>query len=489
VQHINRVKITALLIGATRISNALIAVFTVPIFVKGLGVPMWGLVSLQLTIQVLFSWCEFGLPAAGARELAQRIGDARVRYFSSLDSIMLTLTTCVLLLLLLSLPPIITWWADFKIVEHSVLKHSLLLICIGVVVNLHSVFYANCAIGLSLQTASSMLQLSGSVTRALLGIAAVIWTPDVRLFLASQIVVVVGTNIVMRALICKHLAVSFWRFQMEFGILRLLRKFALLATAINLLQGLAQQLDRLFIARFTGLADLGLYAVAGTAGLPVMMAGSALFTASFADICRLAVNQESTEFEEFFRKTHTLIWILAGYALSVFLSTGDLLLSAWLKEASVNIVHVYDLSAGLCLYWLLFCSNQLYAGVLTAMDRQKPLLKNLTLCLALYIPVLFFCVRKWGVYGAVAVNIVHITLIHLSNLFIVSKIAPGILPSPFSAMKLIICTCTQIAAAFLLRQLSTLTHIPDIYAVVLVIIGIGCVSLGLLGSQNKIKFN
>ena len=184
--------------------NLIFSVIFLPVYISTLGHEAYGLVAFQLTIQVIFSILELGLPATVTREIALHINSAmgKTEYLNSVirtsEAIAAGVGMLVFSIIVLFSSMIATKWLVVQSIPHTVVIQSLWIMGCQVGLQFLSLVYNGSLVGAGKQVLQNTILSTGALLRGLAAVGIILIFPDVRVFLLSQLVSTVIMVVILR---------------------------------------------------------------------------------------------------------------------------------------------------------------------------------------------------------------------------------------------------------------------------------------------------
>lgn len=390
---------------------ALIGLVFLPLYTRILGMEAFGLVGLMLSLQAILQLFDFGIGGTVNRELSRRVHDAGLAD-STRD---LVRTAEATIWLLAAMAALLVWLGSGPMAEHWLHLRSLgpdeagtAIAIMGVAIALlwPSTFYGNCLSGLERQPELNLFNATFATLRYAGVVPVLLWVaPTIEAFLWWHAIVGLAQSLVMAVAVWRALPAgergSRWSAR---EILRN-RGFSGGLFGIGVLSVMVTQIDRLALASFRPLEEMGYYtlALSVAAGLGRMV--QPMFNALYPRFSRLVSRHDETTLRELYHlSSQYLAVVIAATSAILIVFARDVLL-LWTGDAMVAdkvALPMAILIAGTALNGLM---NIPYALQLANGWTRLALSLN-ALSLLLIIPLSLWAVPRYGMSGAASLWLV-----------------------------------------------------------------------------------
>lgn len=247
----------------------------IPIYIKLLGVPAYGLIAFYAVALAVLFVTESGISATFGREAAREKDVRRlVDLLASMEFVLFAILGAVGTAFFLSAELIATRWLNTgNTVGTGVAVDSIRWMSIALVPQIAMALYVGGLMGLQKQVTANLLTVSFGVARSALVILPIFLFRDVRVFFAWQAIVSWLFVLVMRGNLRLALSAAFWKSGVwSFKLLRPLLGYACGMFAMALIAGINNQIDRLVVSKLLSLEDFSFYSLtAMLAQIPVIL--------------------------------------------------------------------------------------------------------------------------------------------------------------------------------------------------------------------------
>lgn len=388
-----------------RVWNALMSFAFVPIYLLFIGAEGYGFISLFATMLALFGLLDFGLSLTANREVARY--DARPDERSQARTMLRTFEAvywCIALVIGLAITLSAGWivngWINLHEIPAEQAERGVRLMGLMAVLRWPVSLYLGALQGMQRQVISNAIT-SAVATLAGGGAVLVMWlvAPRVDYFVAWQCLVYAIQILALRIGTWHGLALPGDRPQVRLAILRDSAGFSLGITGITLLSLVLTQLDKLLLTRLLSLKDYGHYALASSIASLLITVGSAVETASFPALTgAVEAGDTANESDIYHKASGTLAVLVLPAAITLALFAPQLL--------DVYLQHPETADRSAAILSILALGNACLALVFMPLALQLAhgwtslsIWKNVV-AIALYVPLLFTLVPRFGAEGA-----------------------------------------------------------------------------------------
>jgi len=388
--------------------NLLFSLIFVPVYISTLGHEAYGIIAFQLTIQIIFSILELGLPATVTREFALHIRSTKrdTGYLNNVIRTSETIAACVGILVFLTIgffsSIIVTKWLVVKSLSHEVVIQSLWIMGCQVGIQFLALVYNGSLVGAGKQVLQNTIMSIGAVLRGLATVVMILLIPDVRIFLLCQLVFFVVTIVVLRMAAYQILPTT--RGKLSYDVIKSMLPFASQIIINSLVLTVAAQLDRIIVSKTLPISFLGYYSIAVYLSSVIMISGSSMLTAIYPSLVHHAGFSDPEKTEKYYvARTQTLARIL--FPMTVFvIFFGNDVMNLWLNDPKISEATRIALP---CLVLSAYFSamNQMPISLSSAKGFMHPaIIGQLILTFIMAYPT-YMLIKKFGINGAAFANL------------------------------------------------------------------------------------
>lgn len=384
---------------------ALIGLIFLPLYTRILGMEAFGLVGLMLSLQAVLQLFDFGIGGTVNRELSRRAHEAGLAD-STRDLVRTAEST---IWLLAALAATLVWLGSGPMAEHWLHLQNLgpdkagtAIAIMGVAIALlwPSTFYGSCLSGLERQPELNLINATFTTLRYAGVVPVLLWVaPTIEAFLWWHAIVGLVQSLVMAVVVWRALPTGNRDTRCSARELLHNRGFSGGLFGIGVLSVILTQIDRLALATFRPLEEMGYYtlALSVAAGLGRMV--QPMFNALYPRFSRLVSRHDEATLRELYHlSSQYLAIVIAAMTAMLIVFAHDVLL-LWTGDATVAdklALPMAILVAGTALNGLM---NIPYALQLANGWTRLSLGLN-ALTLVLIVPLCLWAVPRYGMTGA-----------------------------------------------------------------------------------------
>lgn len=387
-----------------KVITACVSIVLIPLYLCYLGPEAYGLVSFQVTLQVVFSFLEMGLPATITREMGRRDNYGETNYHANLVRTFECLiwgTAIGVAVTIVCISSVIAQkWLNIESLTLTSTVQALMLMGGMIAVQLPSLVYSGGLRGLEKQILLNGCAVVSAVVRG--GGAILILTcvaPDIRLFIGWNLVVTCAETIFLRSRLYANLPHKESKPAFQLSILKRHWTFSSKIICYSLILSFASQVDKLTISKTLKVESLGYYAIAGTIANIMVVVASAIVMAVYPKICRMFKDTADEPAVQYYfqsvRLLGTIIWPMAFF---IFFFSSEIL-SLWMRNTAVVEKTHWPLSI-LAIAIAFSAMAQLTNYLAIASDKMKFVMGGTLILTVLTAPLTITCVLSWGLTGA-----------------------------------------------------------------------------------------
>lgn len=407
-------------VGASLIGqgwSAAIQLLFIPVYLRLLGIEVYGLIGFYATLQGTLQILDMGLSPTMNRELARysalgEIHEAR-DFVRTLQTFYWGIGIIIGAGVWLAAPLIATRWIHASSIPNAQLLSAVRLMGLLVVLQWPLSFYVGGLIGLQRQPLYNAIKIV-IVTLANVGAAIVLYSVSrtIAAFLTWQILVN-ALYAVLLALALWHQISSPERSRFRLDVLKKVWRFAAGMAGIGLSALILTQLDKIILIKILALREFGYYALATTAsgGLSILI--TSVFNGLFPRFSSLVAQADESALRKLYRNGTQLMAVGILPAAAVMAFHAHALAFAWTGDQLVT-AHVAPLIAilaiGTALNGLMFLP---YALQLAYGWTRIGLGINAFLSVLL-VPAIFILANRFGAIGGasvwLALNVIYMAI-------------------------------------------------------------------------------
>jgi O-antigen/teichoic acid export membrane protein len=250
-------------------ASVLVSLALIPVYLSYVGIEAYGLISLSVAIQAVFSLVDLGFSAVILRETAKVSDEAafdKGRLANLLRTFEFLFAALALLLFVFSitvLPTLGARWVTSSSIDPGTMRLAFLLVGCFITVKFMTLPYAGLLAGLQRQLLGNAISVSYVCLRG--GGAVAIFAMGYSTIVAYYVWLLVATMIELSvfALLCwRLLGGRVWNARPEWALVLSNWRFARGVLSISASAAIFSQVDKMLLSRMLSLDQLGAYSVA-----------------------------------------------------------------------------------------------------------------------------------------------------------------------------------------------------------------------------------
>lgn len=331
--------VIANLIG--KVWSAIMGLAFVPLYIKFLGIELYGLVGFYTMLAAIFIFLDFGLSSTLNRELARSNGNAAdADETRDLVRSLEYIYWCIAVLLgviLLSLAPLLSEkWLSSENISKETMREAVLLLGLVIAIQWPFSLYSGGLYGLQRQVLLNILTCIFATIRGV-GAVLILWlvSPTIQSFFIWQAAFGLITTLIMAKTLWRCLPPSNRRPAFNYTRLKLIWKFAAGITTISILGIIIRQLDKVLLSGMLSLEDFGYYTIAGVLAASVSYVVGPIRSAIFPNFSQLVAEGKSERITQLYHRS-AQIMAVAILPLTLWLCIfSKPILFLWTQDAEV----------------------------------------------------------------------------------------------------------------------------------------------------------
>ena len=376
----------------------------VPFYIRLLGVEAYGLIGLFASMMAVFAVLDLGLSVTVNRELA-RLGpgpgarpEART-LLRTLEAVYWATAAAIGAGLALAAPWIARRWLTLDALDPDAATDAIRLMGLVATLRWPVALYTGALMGAGRQVRLAGVAAAAATLQGGGAVLALLAAPTIAVFFSWQAAVAAAQVALLAWLSWRELPLAGHRATFSAPTLRAVGGFAAGVAGITILSVVLTQLDKLILSRMLPLAEFGYYSLAGALAATVGIAGGAAYASLFPTLSALAAGGRGDELRRTYHGgSQAMALLVAPAALTVAFFSPELLRSYLrdpvLAAETADLLRLLVVGHGLLTLMLLPLALQLAHGW-----TGLSLWKNVV-AVALFVPALWFMVRRFGPEGA-----------------------------------------------------------------------------------------
>lgn len=380
------------------------ALLFVPFYLRILGVEAYGLVGLYTSLQLALALLDAGMRPTLAREMARFTGGgssatAIRTLLRSVELPFVFIAVAIVAIMVLTAPWLAEHWVHPEHLSHGDVTQAFMVMGLVAAAQLAESLYDSCLTGLQRQVLQNAIITVIATLRGFGALLVISLVPSVSAFFAWQAAVAVVSLAALAIAVYRALPPPDVRVRFAWSELARVRRYAAETFAIAVVALLLTQSDRVLLAKFLPLSDVGRYTLAATLAGALAFLSTPVLGAFYPRLTELVERGERAALIATFHLAVKLTATLVGTATAMLVAFGEPLLQLWVHNDALT-AHVAPVLALLALAGLF---NVLTAGsyfLQLAHGVTRWTLRINLVLLAAFIPGLIMAVSRFGALGA-----------------------------------------------------------------------------------------
>jgi len=386
----------------------LISVFIfVPIYIRFLGIELYGLVSFFATLQSVLFLLDLGLSATLRRQFSS--GEESIENQKSKYKLLRSIEFCYLIIIVLIIcvtyfgaGAVVSKWLNIGNIEPDIAITAIRLMGLSIALQFLSSLYFGGLLGLEKQVIANVYQIGWSTLKNVC-VIFILWliSPDIRLFYVWFTFVDLVYLILLRKRIKGELSVDssyIWKLH-ELYNLRSIWQYASGIFIISIISALNFQLDKIMISKVLPISELGIYNLAfSLSQLPLILVNAAAISIFSRFVYYYSINEINRQQTLFLLAYRILGIITISISISMCFYVQDLFL-VWTGNPEITsrvwVPAIILIAGSMFLTFQIMPFNLVLSQGVTRINTFFG-----TLNIIILFPLLYFLVNKYGIIGA-----------------------------------------------------------------------------------------
>jgi len=397
---------------AGKFSSIALNLLITPYCINKLGIEAYGLIGFFILLLNLCTIFDAGLGFTVNKELAQQSvskdNNAHIAEFLKTTEYIYWFIAVFLGVIICCFSPYISLhWLQIKQLSNADVKTCIFLMGWAIAFQWPSSLYSSGLLGLQLHDKLNIALTSISLLRAL-GIFLIyeFGAPSVVSFFYYQAMISLLQSILYKFLLWKYLPKCSTRPRFNFALLSKVWNFALGASGIGILSMILINLDKVILSKKISLDHYGCYSLACNIASSLYLIITPLFSTFFPKYSQIFALNDLEKLKAMYHKTNQLMSALVFPAALTIALFSQEILSILTKDTFVK-ENTYILASCLTIGTMFNAlMNFPFALQLASGWTRLALIQN-TISVIVLVPILFFCVDKYGVQAAPLIWVIH----------------------------------------------------------------------------------
>lgn len=378
----------------------LISVFIfVPLYIKILGIESYAIINFYTIILTLMYFADAGLSATLNREIARTSDKSYLgNLLFTIERVYLIICIVVASTIFFTSPLIANNWLKSSVISQHDIVIFICLMGFSVAFQLFTTLQNSGLMGLEKQVLSNTIQVSGSIFRSGMVLLPLHFFPSLYTYFIWQLLTNMTIFFITRYQLWKLIKGDFkYKFNRE--ILRTVGRFAVGMMSMAIIASLNTQIDKILISKLLSLKEFGYYSLAGIVSQSPEIIITPIALAILPRMTKFSSELDKTNLIKLFHQYSLIISSVAcAVTLVLFLYTRDFVL-LWTQNPDIasSIDHVTKalLSGSV---FLAFQYMPYYLAI--SNGHTKSNIRLGIVSIVFVIPILFFCIKRYGLIGA-----------------------------------------------------------------------------------------
>lgn len=314
----------------------------VPIYIKLLGVEVYGLLGIFLSLGALLSLLDMGLSATLSRELSrlsavEDSGRESRNLVRTFETVYWAIGILIGIAVVALAPFIAKYWINSSGVDEKTVEQALMIMGISIAFQWPGSIYSGGLMGLQRQVALNVIRsVMITVQHGGAVFVLVFVSPSIISFFLWQSIAGLATTIALAVWLWKSLPGPVHQTGFDKGLLIKNWRFATGVTGISLVTVLLTQLDKIILSRMLTLEMFGYYMLAFNVANALHNLVTPIFTALYPKFTQLVATGEKTQLVTLYHKGCQLLSVLVLPAAITIAFFSKEILTLWLGNTGVT---------------------------------------------------------------------------------------------------------------------------------------------------------
>jgi O-antigen/teichoic acid export membrane protein len=313
----------------------------VPIYISIMGVEVFGLIGVFLSLSALFALLDMGLSTTLNRELsrlsvAENSAQESRNLVRTFEVVYWGIGILIGIAVIILAPLIAKYWINSTIISSETIEQALLIMGILLASQWPNAIYSGGLKGLQRQVVLNVIR-SVSVTVRHGGAVLVLLfiSPSILSFFLWQFFVALLTTIVLAIWLWKSLPKSGHRSKFDKKLFIKNRKFASGMMSITLVRVLLMQLDKIILSKMLTLEMFSYYMLAFNVAAVLISLVGPVYSALFPQLSQLVAGERETDISNLYHKGCQLVSIIILPISITLVFFAEEILSIWIGDPVV----------------------------------------------------------------------------------------------------------------------------------------------------------
>lgn len=390
---------------------AIFSLAFVPLYIKLMGIEVYGLLGIFMSLSALLSLLDMGLSATLSRELSklsagENSGQESRNLVRTFEVVYWAIGILISVAVVLMAPIISKYWINSSSVSHKVVEQALIIMGVSIAFQWPGSIYSGGLMGLQRLVVLNVIR-SVMVTVQYGGAALVLIfvSNSILAFFLWQSLVGLLTTIALGVWLWKALPKSETKVRFDKELLVKNWRFAAGMTAISLVTILLTQLDKIILSKMLTLEMFGYYMLAFNVANALNNIVAPIFSALFPKFTQLVATQEENKLVALYHKGCMFLSVLVLPAAITIAIFSNEILTLWLDNP-VTVQNAHQILTLLVIGTALNAIMTLPYALQLAYGWTKLAFYKNIVAVVLLVPLMVWMVQMYQGIGAAWVWII-----------------------------------------------------------------------------------
>jgi O-antigen/teichoic acid export membrane protein len=293
---------------AGKVWGGIFSLAFIPVYIKLMGVEVYGLIGIFLSLSALFALLDMGLNATLNRELsrlsvAENSAQESRNLVRTFEVVYWGVGILIGIAVIILAPLLAKYWINSTSISSETIEHALLIMGILLASQWPGSIYSGGLMGLQRQVVLNVIRSVSIMVQHFGAVLVLLFiSPSILLFFLWQSFVALLTTIVLAIWLWKALPKSGHRSRFDKGLLVKNWRFASGMMGISLVVLVLTQLDKIILSKMLTLEMFGYYMLAFSVANVLIRLVSPIHTALFPRLSQLVVRENQADISDLYHK-------------------------------------------------------------------------------------------------------------------------------------------------------------------------------------------
>ena len=384
--------------------RAIMSLLFVPFYLRILGIEAYGIIGIYASLQLALALLDAGLRPALAREMARFCGGgmdaATIRTLLRSVEVPLALLAGLIIFIMFTLAPFLsTHWVHSETIGAGVISRAFAIMGLIAAAQFVESAYDSCLSGLQRQVVQNAIITLVATLRGFGALILLWFWPTITAFFLWQAVVALFSLTMLGTAVYRSLPPAGVQVRFSASALNQVRNYAAGMLGIAVVSLLLTQSDKLLLAHFMPLSEMGRYALASALAGALSTLSTPVSGTFYPRMTELIERRATDKLALAFHQLSKLMVLLVGSAAMMLLLFGARLMTLWTANPALS-AQTAPVLALLAIGGLFNALTALPYMLQLAHGRTGMTLRINVVMLFVFIPSLVLAVSHKGAIGA-----------------------------------------------------------------------------------------